>query len=168
VTSSASAFDVILNDLAEIKATMKRIEDKLDGSSQTSQAGCAKLLPKNEAGSPLIHNNTDLTVLSHTANSPQKYARKVLAHLFTEEEMAGHLFYKASSSSAKPLLSPVRSELVTKCLEKKYTPEFLAKKKVAIRESLNQKCRDARKKSKAVKKIVLGKGRSYCSSDEEN
>ena len=45
-------------------------------------------------------------------------------------------------------------------------PEFLSKKKIAIRESLNQKCRDARKKSKAVKKIELGKGRGYCSSAE--
>ena len=58
-----------------------------------------------------MYKGVKLTELPCSAKSPKKYARKVLTHLFSQEELAAGLYSKVGPSS-RQVLSPKRSEIL--------------------------------------------------------
>ena len=115
-----------------------------------------------------IYKDVVLTDIYASPSSPQKYARKLMPHLFSNEEMSEGLFPKVGPSTRQQL-SPSRRNFLnsnvdvdihdsveyahchfcTDCLLKMYTAKVLKKAETAIRESLNQKCREVHISKKA-------------------
>ncbi|XP_062516254.1 uncharacterized protein LOC134191650 [Corticium candelabrum] len=133
-------------------------------SRQVSHSGTKKETEE----SPVKYKDIVLTDIPCSPSSPQKYARKLLDEVYTKEEMASGLFNKIGFST-KEVLSPTRKTLIWKCLEKKYKEAFLKTATPAINESLNQKCRDAKKhiKRKIIPQ-VQSKRDNYCSSSDSS
>jgi hypothetical protein len=80
-------------ELGELKDIMRWVEQKLDTiiSSKvlaTSQLGsCSTLLDvTSNPPSPEVYHRVTLTELPCSANSPQKYARKVMSQVFSDLE----------------------------------------------------------------------------------
>jgi ABC-type Fe2+-enterobactin transport system substrate-binding protein len=80
-----------LQDLRTVKEGIAQLEKKIDtiasqnANIQSAQiGGGSNLLSTSEsAKSPEVYKGVKLTELPDTANSPQKYARRVISNLFS-------------------------------------------------------------------------------------
>lgn len=59
----------------------------------------------------IVYKGTDLTAIHADPKQPQKYARKVLQHLFSNEELSTGIYQKVGNTS-RYVLDPARLQIL--------------------------------------------------------
>lgn len=104
--------------------------------------------------SSLMHNEVNLLAIP-SGGDLKKYALKVFSQLFTREEMAAGILEPArGKATGKEVLDPHRTSLLKRAITEKFGDVQFQKKWGQIRQSLNQKCLDSKRKLKSDENVT--------------